>query len=81
MVRIRKKKEVEKLKKQDKELAKLPSLAKEKKRFKKGESVLERWSKKQAIESDVFKLARSRKPLLKKKAKKKKKPKKARKKR
>ncbi|MBW2997447.1 hypothetical protein KY349_03870 [Candidatus Woesearchaeota archaeon] len=39
---IKKKKQVEKLKKQDKALAKLPSLEKEKKSFKKGESLLER---------------------------------------
>ena len=39
---IKKKKQVEKLKKQDKELERLPSIAKENKRMKKGESLLER---------------------------------------
>ena len=39
-------KKLEKMKKQDRELSKLPSLDEEKKRFKKGESLLQRLAKK-----------------------------------
>lgn len=43
------KKKVEKLKKQDEILEDLPSLEKEKKRFRKGESRLEHWVKKRRV--------------------------------
>jgi hypothetical protein len=64
-----KKEQLEKLKKQDKELAKLPSLEQEKKRFKKGESLLKKMTRTQTVEFDLHQLAHSRKTKLKRKKK------------
>lgn len=60
---IKEKKAVEKLKKQDKQLAKLPSLDKEKKIFSKGESFLSRLIKRKKVKTPIKKA----KPTKKKK--------------
>ena len=64
MVRPNKKK-LEKLKQQDKELAKLPSMEEEKKKFKKGESMLERWSRKSKLAISLKKLKREKSSQMK----------------
>ncbi|MBU2561595.1 MAG: hypothetical protein KKD17_04810 [Nanoarchaeota archaeon] len=66
---VKKPKQVEKLKKQDKELAKLPSLKEEDERFKKGESFLRRLIRPRMIEVDLKKLDSARKATIKQGAK------------
>ncbi|MBW2971701.1 hypothetical protein KY359_01570 [Candidatus Woesearchaeota archaeon] len=60
------KKKLEKLKKQDKMLAKLPSMDQEKRRFDKGESLLKRLIKPKRIELDLREMESARKAQLKK---------------
>ncbi|MBN1544912.1 hypothetical protein JW898_05640 [Candidatus Woesearchaeota archaeon] len=60
---------MEKLKKQDKELAKLPSIKEEDARFRKSESFLRRLIRPRRIEVDLKKLDSARKAVIKKEAK------------
>jgi hypothetical protein len=60
------KKQLDKLKKQDKELEHLPSMKTEKKVFKKGESLLDKWTKPKKVKFDLKQLSRSKKENIKK---------------
>ena len=61
---IKKKKAVEKLKNQDRQLAKLPSLDKEKKVFSKGESVLSRLIRRKKVKEPIKKSKQTKKKKL-----------------
>ena len=59
-------KKIEKLKKQDKELSKLPSIEDEKRRFRKGESLLERLLRPKKLEVNPKEVRRAGRAVSKK---------------